>query len=304
MKTKLSPFVYKVSGKRNVLLFDSLQGDIFTISPEGCPHELESQLLENGLVTETRGVIPFKFKPNVDMYRLNMTLRELRLRIGGICHGHCPDCGETGRCKKEDAFMSQSVLDNTAAQLANVKIECISVLGGNPLLQPDTLNYIKTRFQATEFRIMMLPGQLKGMEKEKASVEEMGFTVVNSICCIDHANPLSEEDMTLNLMEFFYNKEYNPCWGNRIAVDVNGDIKPCPWSGKILGNITRTSLKRLVFSGGFDEFWQLPKEKFQVCKECEYRNTCPDCRVTAEKQTGSLHGKTHNCSYSPDTGQW
>ncbi len=35
MKTRLSPFVYKVKGQKNYILFDSLRGQIFNISPEG-----------------------------------------------------------------------------------------------------------------------------------------------------------------------------------------------------------------------------------------------------------------------------
>ncbi len=50
MKTKLSPFVYKVKGNKNYLLFDSLKSQIFSIVPEGNPRELEAQLLENDLV--------------------------------------------------------------------------------------------------------------------------------------------------------------------------------------------------------------------------------------------------------------
>jgi hypothetical protein len=145
MKTKLSPFVYKVKGKKNVLLLDSLKGLIFTICPEGCPHELEAQLLENGLVTGTRGVIPFKFKPNVDAYKSSMVLRELQLRIGGQCQSDCPTCGEAGRCKKDDSGMSFRMVDNIAGQLTNVEIDYISITGGNPLLQMNTLKYIKKR---------------------------------------------------------------------------------------------------------------------------------------------------------------
>jgi hypothetical protein len=55
MKTKLSPFVYKIKGKKNYLLFDSIKKLLFNIVPEGDPKELEVELIKNDLVIKTNG---------------------------------------------------------------------------------------------------------------------------------------------------------------------------------------------------------------------------------------------------------
>ena len=100
MSTILSPFVYKIKGAVNYLLFDSVNKQLFSVTPEGDAHELETQLLSNGLVINSRGVIPFKFKPDILKYRKKLILRELQLRITGRCNINCANCGDIGKCKK------------------------------------------------------------------------------------------------------------------------------------------------------------------------------------------------------------
>ncbi len=301
VNTKLSPFVYKVKGKKNYLLFDSLRGLIYNISPEGCPYELESQLIENELVIKTKGVIPFKFRPNIEIYKLKLVLKELQLRITGNCFFDCPECGEIGKCKKGATDISKDLLDIIANQVKYVEIQSLSIMGGNPLLKLEMVEYIKSKIIAKNYRIMCYSCKIEELKKEKEIIDKMGITFTDLICDIGN---IAEENMSVNVMEFFFNQEYNPCWGSKIAIDSNGDIKACMWSGKIFGNVRETSISNLIFTHKFDEFWKITKDEIEVCKDCEFRYSCSDCRVIAEKESGSLHSKTLFCSYCPDTGEW
>jgi len=302
MRTKLSPFVYKVKGNRNYLFFDSLRKQIFNVTPEGTPLELEEKLIENGLVIRTNGIIPFKFKPNTDIFESELILRELQLRITGECvQEKCNGCGEIGRCKKDHLNLSNDIIDNVAKQLINFKIEMITIIGGNPLLKLEMVSYIKSKIKALNYRILY-PAFLKNhFKKEQESLEEMGFLFTPSICFTDD---IFEDSMSVDVTEFFYNQEFNPCWGNKIAIDANGDIKPCLWAERIYGNLAETHLLNLVINRICDEFWKITKDKIEICQGCEYRYSCPDCRVVAERKNGNLYCKTNGCSYCPEKGEW
>lgn len=301
MKTKLSPFVYKVKGKKNYLFLDFLNGQLYNISPVGDPHELESQLIELELVIETEGVVPLKFLPNIDIYKTSVILRELQLRISGECHFDCAACGEIGKCKKDSACIEKEMVDLIADQVKYITIETLSIMGGNPLLNMKMVEYIKSKITAGNYRIMCSSPKINELEKVKESLDKMGIAITDSICNIGN---ISEENMSVNVAEFFFNQEFNPCWGAKLAIDVNGGIKHCMWSGNTLGNVEGITVPNLIFSRQCDELWELTKDKIETCKECEYRYSCSDCRVMTEQDSGSRHSKTFSCSYCPDTGEW
>ena len=41
-----------------------------------------------------------------------------------------------------------------------------------------------------------------------------------------------------------------------------------------------------------------------VCKDCEYRFACKDCRPLAKSVDGCQNGKNPRCKYDPYTGNW
>jgi radical SAM protein with 4Fe4S-binding SPASM domain len=302
MKTQLSPFVYKVKGCKNYLFFNSLKKEIFIVNPEGNPLELEAQLLDNDLVIETDGVIPFKFKPNVEAYESDLILRELQLRVTGKCPINCTESDAVGKCKKNNTILSFDLVEKLAGQLINFQLEQLVLVGGNMLQDLELLELIRSKISASNYKILC-PSCWEGQfKKEKALInEKIGFTITDSICNIGE---ISEKNMPVDVKEFFYNQQFNPCWGNKFAIDINGDIKPCLWSERIYGNLNETLLLNLVLMRICDELWKLTKDKFDTCKECEFRYLCSDCRVMAEKETGNLFCKTPACTYCPDSSEW
>ena len=301
MKTKLSPFVYQVKGKKNYLFLDSLQGEIFNISPEGDPYELEAQLIKLGLVFETEGVVPIKFKPNIEDYTKKVILRELQIRLSENCFFDCAGCGNTGNCKKGPGIMTESIFANLMDQFRNIPIQTLTIIGGNPLLEMDRLKTIISGIKADSYRIMCTSPNINELKSEIRELEKTGVSLLNSVC---NTTPIDESSMSGNVSQFFYNQQFNPCWGNKIAVDSNGDIKPCMWSSQELGNIAETLIYQLIMTNKVDRFWLLNKDKIETCKECEYRYSCFDCRVLLERDHRSLTGKPAICSYNPGKGKW
>lgn len=96
---------------------------------------------------------------------------------------------------------------------------------------------------------------------------------------------------------YLFCSKYNPCWGLSIAIDTNGDVKPCLWSDIIVGNLR---IDRFIdIKNELIYYWELNKEKIDICKECELKLVCSDCRVLAKQINGSIHAKTTSCAYIP-----
>ena len=299
MKTKLSPFVYKIKGKKNYIFFDSIRKKLFHISPEGNPKEMEATLLDNELVIKTDGVVPLKFTVNTQAYKTNVLLRQLQLKINGECDISCEECGNIGSCCRDNKNMTIKTLKNIVKQFKHIIIQSILIIGGNPLLCFDLIKRIRSEIDSAEYKIFLKDSQIN--EDDVKKLKDMGYKITQAVCenlCI------SEDDMEVDIFMYFYNQQFNPCWGNKIAINSQGDIKPCLWSDIIIGNISRDNVKDLIFTGKFDLYWELSKNKFKVCNECEFRFLCPDCRVVTLKETGSIYAKTSYCKYNPENGNW
>ncbi len=100
---------------------------------------------------------------------------------------------------------------------------------------------------------------------------------------------------------YFFNCKYNHCWGRSLAIDADGNVKPCLWSEIKVGNIKKDSFDRI--KGKLDYYWKLTKDKIEICKDCELKYVCSDCRVYSEKQNGSILSKTLFCDYNPSSGE-
>lgn len=69
------------------------------------------------------------------------------------------------------------------------------------------------------------------------------------------------------------------------------------------GNIATTELKELLNNPEFTKLWYITKDKVEVCKDCEFRNICTDCRCFLTDET-NIFSKPKNCSYDPYTNKW
>jgi sulfatase maturation enzyme AslB (radical SAM superfamily) len=81
---------------------------------------------------------------------------------------------------------------------------------------------------------------------------------------------ISPDLMKVDAFAFFYHQQFNPCWGNTAAVDIDGSIKPCLWAGEEVGNIHETGIRELITLGKFDRYWELTKDKLERCKHVNF----------------------------------
>lgn len=102
---------------------------------------------------------------------------------------------------------------------------------------------------------------------------------------------------------FFETKLFNGCLNRKIAVDSLGELKNCPSMTTSFGNISDTSLSEAIESAGFKDKWKIKKDEIKVCKDCEFRYVCSDCRAYIEDPE-DIYSKPLKCGYDPYTAKW
>ncbi len=123
--------------------------------------------------------------------------------------------------------------------------------------------------------------------------------IINSNYC-GNINP---NYFTTNIHLFTEAQNHNTCLNRKISIDVNGEIKNCPAMKKSYGNIKDTKLEESLDTEGFKDLWFINKDKIKVCKDCEFRYICTDCRAFITDEN-NIYSKPAKCKYNPYTAEF
>ena len=119
-----------------------------------------------------------------------------------------------------------------------------------------------------------------------------------------HCGIITRKHLTApSVQTFFEANSFNGCLNRKISVDVYGNIKNCPSMKDSYGNIRDTSLLEAVDAAGFREKWSISKDHISICRDCEFRYACSDCRAYLENPDDAL-SKPLKCGYDPYSGTW
>jgi SPASM domain peptide maturase of grasp-with-spasm system len=69
------------------------------------------------------------------------------------------------------------------------------------------------------------------------------------------------------------------------------------------GNIRDTTLQEALEHPDFKKYWNVKKDEIAVCKDCEFRYICTDCRAYIENPE-DMYSKPLKCGYNPYTAEW
>lgn len=94
----------------------------------------------------------------------------------------------------------------------------------------------------------------------------------------------------------------NGCLYKKISLTKDGTIRNCPCLNVAYGHIQNTAVKYVIQSKKFRLWGDIRKDDIHVCKECEYRYNCTDCR--AFRLSSDLLSKPAKCKYNPITSTW
>ena len=119
---------------------------------------------------------------------------------------------------------------------------------------------------------------------------------------------ISSNYFNSNLETFTLSNNHNSCLYKKISIDSEGNIRNCPSMPQSFGNIRDITLEEALNHTDFKKYWNLTKDNIEVCKDCEFRYICTDCRAYTEMIHENSHGldtsKPLKCGYNPYSGQW
>lgn len=194
--------------------------------------------------------------------------------------------------------VSVEILENIAKTIENTRILFVeSILtNGTDIKSNDLIDLVYTypRFQRIH---------VYNREQDKVSecykIIEYKKYVSPSINC----GYISDIFFSINISMFTESQSFNTCLNRKVSIDKKGNIKNCPSMSHSFGNIRDTTIAEAMKHPDFKKYWNLSKDKIEVCKDCEYRHMCTDCRAYL-KQADNIYSQPAKCSYNPYIAKW
>jgi SPASM domain peptide maturase of grasp-with-spasm system len=115
---------------------------------------------------------------------------------------------------------------------------------------------------------------------------------------------LTNVNVGLNDIQVYYElKSHNGCLNKKVAIDKEGYIKNCPSMKEAFGHADEDNLSKIINSEAFRKKWHIKKDDINICRDCEYRYMCTDCRAFLQEPE-DIYSKPLKCGYDPYTGEW
>ncbi len=118
-------------------------------------------------------------------------------------------------------------------------------------------------------------------------------------CC----GMVSPQFFSISVQSFAEFTNHNSCMNKKVSVDRLGYIKNCPSLKKAYGHIRTTKIADVVKRPAFTYMWSITKDHVLVCKDCEFRYICHDCRAY-RLDNANLYSKPLKCKYDPYSAKW
>lgn len=122
-----------------------------------------------------------------------------------------------------------------------------------------------------------------------------------------HCGKIKKEYFSPNISTYTESQQHNTCLNRKISIDKDGNIKNCPSMPQSFGNIKDTTLEEALNHKDFKKYWNVNKDMIAVCKDCEFRHICTDCRAYTERtdfEDDVDLSKPLKCGYNPYTNVW
>ena len=134
-----------------------------------------------------------------------------------------------------------------------------------------------------------------------SELRNSGIEVLNTQLSNLNCGVISQPSFSCKTSTYLESVSNNTCLNRKVSMDTSGNIKNCPSMANNFGNIRINSIQEILDNSEFHKLWKLKKDEIEVCKSCEFRYVCTDCRaflINPEEITS----KPLKCGYDPYTG--
>ena len=173
----------------------------------------------------------------------------------------------------------------------------------SPLFEKHLLEHICNTFKKVSSLVLHTAPNDEAFSIQVGSISTKILHTTQHINSSNHCGVISTHYFSVNQEFFLESQKHNSCLNRKISIDTQGDIKNCPSMPKSYGNINNTSLSEALQKDGFKKYWTITKDQIDICKDCEFRHVCTDCRAYT-KDSNNLFSKPLKCGYDPYTNEW
>lgn len=195
--------------------------------------------------------------------------------------------------------LSHSLIEEVLNTTKNTSIQCVHLYVDNLL-----------DFSEDYWKLMIIDNPriyaVYCFGSNKSSSFEFEGRVVNNFksnfsnkCC----GMIDKIFFAVNIPMYTESLHHNSCLNRKISIDAAGVIRNCPSMKESFGNIMNITLAEAIEIPEFKKYWNINKDKIHVCKDCEFRYICTDCRAFVEDAEDIL-SKPLKCGYNPYEGVW
>lgn len=118
-----------------------------------------------------------------------------------------------------------------------------------------------------------------------------------------HCGFISPDYFKIDIYTYSESKHFNNCLNRKLCINEKGELMNCLNINKSYGNVFSTDIKRLVMSKEFKFFGGIKKDRIEVCKDCEFRYICTDCRASISNKE-NIFSRPIKCTYNPYIAKW
>ena len=110
-----------------------------------------------------------------------------------------------------------------------------------------------------------------------------------------------------NIKLFTESQSHHTYFNRKLYINLNGDINNFPDDDNNCGNINDLSkpedIIEIISSANFQRYWNIHKDKIDICKDCEFRHMCVDSRIPFKRDDNHWYHK-EECEYNPYISIW
>lgn len=111
------------------------------------------------------------------------------------------------------------------------------------------------------------------------------------------------EKLQLNISLFSESQKHHVYFNRKLYIGSGGEIKNAPECEEVSGYVQQSDLFSIISNPEFQKYWDIKKDKTDVCRDCEYRHMCMDNRVPKQRSSGEWYHEKE-CDYNPFISKW
>lgn len=176
-----------------------------------------------------------------------------------------------------------------------------------PFESVKTDKFEKLAFKYLRVKLIFVYNSSYDEQRELLNGQTFLVFVKRSVSSNIFCGKISKDYFTVNHLMYSESQHHNTCLNRKISIDKDGYIRNCPSMPQHFGNIKDTTLEEALNHPDFKKYWNVTKDMIAVCKDCEFRHICTDCRAYTERthfEEDIDLSKPLKCGYNPYTNEW